>query len=259
MTRATLFALALAACGDGTDTDAGVDAGTIEIDAGNDEDAGRDAGMDGGMDAGTIAIDGGNDAGMSMFDAGSIGTCVSAPIEVLPTCPTFVPCGGELSGSWCYTGVCIEEREFQEAASPCPVTLRDFSGSIVGRVEFLSGMMLHRQTSAHVEGTIVVPSLCLLGGSTCADIQMTAQDALGPDAMVVCNPNASGGCDCDVVLDSNVDTTDTYSTLGTRITTGSGASERTFDYCVDPGVSLRFRETTSGGAEPGVQSTAPET
>jgi hypothetical protein len=259
MKRLAFLGLALVlavGCDDGTtptDSGTGTDSGMPGTDSGM---TGVDSGM--GTDSGMTGTDSGpgDDAGPT--DGGVVtGDCTAAPITIMATCPTFTPCGGSPSGAYCYTDVCITEAEvLGSAASVCPtLMITSSSGSVTGRVEFLAGMMVSRMATTHVEGTVAVPPSCVIGG--CGTVETLMNNALMPNGSATCTPAGGGACTCDIVLDANIDNTSTYTTSGNTLTVGAAGSARTYDYCVESGGQMRFRETTAMAQEIGVQTLTP--
>lgn len=281
-------ALALAACEEETDggPDAGTDAATqgdagggdaMDAGGGGDEDAatGEDDAGTGEGDAGTGEPDastsdsGMSDSGMSdsgMSDSGVPtvpGPCGAAPITIQENCEAFTACGGTITADdFCYKGICIEERELLEPFSDCPgVSIETAAGLMAGRVSILTETHLRRQTAGYVDGTLAVPSFCAaVAGMSCVQLGETIEEML-PGGTASCVADGLI-CRCDVRFDMNVDETQPFSvdTDTGVLTIGTGASERTYDYCVDETEgSLRFRETTSGAdfLEPGIQTLVP--
>jgi hypothetical protein len=256
----SLFILAtLAGCGESIMLDAGVDAGT-SADAGPRDAGPRDAGpRDAGpRDAGPIEPeDAGFDAGPP-FDAGSIGGCVAAPVTIQDSCPDFTACGGTPSGSWCYSGICIETADFLgpavEALALCPNLVLDLGGTVVGRLEFTGGTNVTREATTHIEGTASIPGLCLtIAGRTCADVEAAIDGQLAPNGSATCSVGAGNVCNCSAVWDLLVNDAATYTVTDSTLTVGA----RTYDFCAQE-TSFEFVDTTTDGAEPGIQSTVPE-
>jgi len=219
----------------------------------------------GGEDAG-----GGEDGGGTGDGGTMTGDCAPADVELMETCPAFTACGGAVAGAWCYTGICIEEEEIidpSESIGTCTgadLVLSDFSGTVTGRVEFVespAGDTVTRSATTHTEASIGIPSSCVggLGATVCAGtVTMALEMALGDGGSASCAATTDGGCDCDVSLDTSIDSADGYSIMGNRIRVGMGSSARMFDYCVEGDGSFRFRETTADAQEPGVQTISPE-
>lgn len=238
--------------------DAGADSGSgAGTDAGSD--AGSDAGADAGTDSGSGATDGGTDAALG---DGGTSACATAPVQIMDTCPAFSACGGAVSGTWCYTGVCVTTAELLgDATSLCPtITLTTGSGMVTGRVEFAgsgaSGTVT-RQVSVRGSGSVFVPQSCLDSFAVdCAGVESLAPSFVPPSVTITCASATGGGCNCAFVLASDVNTMDAYDLVGNVIVTHPPAGDRRFDYCVETDGSLRFHETTADG-ELGTQSLAP--
>ena len=216
------MALAAAAC-DGTTDDPGrTDSGPAPA-----SDAGPETGRDGGPTTG-------DDGGPPLGD----------PAEVNITfggCADLTPCGGDPTGTWDYTSVCVEDP-FAAVGDACgDVTFRDVRGTARGRV-VLDGATVTRDATVTIEATAVLGPGCAVAG---CDV---VEDAL---AMAVdsasCAPGSMGGCDCDVSQTSTIDNSDTYRVEGNEIVTGDGGR---YDFC-RTGSTLAYREQGDRPDEPG--------
>jgi hypothetical protein len=101
--------------------------------------------------------------------------------------------------------------------------------------------------------TFGVPKACKDGigaGTTCTDVGTAIMLGAGLD-MATCTDAAGGAGDCTCEVGSTAldDTADTYTTAGNVLTIGTGASARTYDYCV-MGTEIKFKETTAKAAIP---------
>lgn len=208
------------------------DAATGEDDAGTGED---DAGT-GEPDAST-PDSGMSDSGMSDSGVPTVpGPCEAAPITIQQDCDPFTACGGTITADdFCYKGICIEERELLEPFSDCPgVSIETAAGLMAGRVSILTETHLRRQTAGYVDGTLAVPSFCAaVAGMSCVQLGATIEEML-PGGTASCVADGLI-CRCDIRFDMSVDETQPFSadTDTGVLTIGTGASERTYDYCVD--------------------------
>lgn len=235
------LALMLGGCDDG-DGEGDDDAGPGETDAGP---GAVDAGPGGEVDSGAP------DAGG--FDVGS---CTAAAASIRPSC-SFTPCGGDLEGSWCYTGVCIQQDQLFGGFMGCAandVDWRGVTGTVTGRVRF-DGTRVRRVVTTELSGTVSIPPSCVpIPGICGGTVSMALSTALEPDGTASCADAPAGGCVCDVSLTIGVDAGDTYGVNGNQFETDG----RTFDYCVEMDGSLNLREAGASPEEPALQTFAPE-
>jgi hypothetical protein len=165
----------------------------------------------------------------------------AAPISFGSSCPAFSACGGDIAGTWDYSGGCIADP-FAAYKKQCPsATESNVSGNIVGTVN-VYGNTIQRNAKASFTGTLTIPAECTSGAS-CAIVQQTLQGAFDS---VVC----SGSTTCDCVVSGHVDTgsVTTFTMNGNTVVTDDGS---TYDVCVD-GNKLTEHETDAKAAEPGV-------
>jgi hypothetical protein len=253
--------IAIIGCDGGEEGDA--DGGIVIRDSGARRDTGSDPEDSGArMDSGGGEEDSGGggdeDGGGGTADGGSVGDCVPAAIDLMEDCGAFDNCGGELSGSHCYTAVCLEEGEILGPLEAlCEgAMIEDFSGFVVGSVDF-GAEELAREARTHVEGTIVIPptALCVFLG--CDGLEDQINERLAGRGSADCSDTAAGGCSCDIELDTETDESTPYTTSGGEITL---EDDRTYDYCVGEDGDVQVRETTPGEAtdrEPGIQTLSP--
>jgi hypothetical protein len=188
--------------------------------------------------------EGGSSSSSSSDDGGGSAQPVStnpAAISFGSSCPGFNACGGDISGTWDYSGGCIADP-FAAAKKQCPsATESNVSGNVVGTVNVF-GNTIQRNAKATFTGTLTIPAECTMGAS-CAIVQQTLK--AGYDS-VVC----SGSASCDCVVSGHVDTgsVSTFTMNGNTVTTDDGS---TYDVCV-AGNMLTEHETDANAAEPGV-------
>ncbi len=246
-------ALAWGGCGDDDGVDAGSDAGS-GADIGGNIDSGADTGgsIDSGTDAGG-GVDAGSDTGGGA-DAGTDGgaplpVCGTPPVVALTvadTCPEFAACGGDIMGTWDFSGGCVAVD--LSTVMMCPgamVTRREGSGR--GCVQF-DGVTARRVAEAYVSGDVFIPSLCAMFIGGCDAIEMMVTDAR-PDAEATCTTTAMG-CDCTFSLAVTIDDNDAYTIEGNQIV--SASSDKRWDYCVE-GMALDYTDASmAADAEPGI-------
>lgn len=230
-------------CGGSTTTDAGIDSPTAMVDAGTDVGEAVDAPV---VDAPPDAPD---------APRMPIGP---ATITIEETCPAFTACGGDPVGMWTYESICIEEAGIEELfAGTCPGTeILSGSGSANGEVTITS-TTITRMIDTDVTARVQV------GGTTCIRICSAIPgvvEMMVPGATAVCTAGMDGSgndtCLCDVVFTSTLDESNTYEIQGgdTIVTDAGTATERTFEYCIEPDGSLRSREVGTGMLEPGIST-----
>lgn len=278
MRRLACFGIVMALCvggcdGETEDPDAGTpgtDSGTTpDEDAGTepDEDAGtepeEDAGTEPGDDAGAEEDAGSTDGGTTDPDGGTTTTCAPGTVTIEETCPAFTACGsddpGDVVGEWCYTNVCVEEDELipEGASAFCSsIEFVSSSGEVTGSVAFTESTVA-RDAMLEIEATVMLT--CTGGPAACTSIQtMLHNFASARGGSAVCE-TSGGGCLCMIELADALSSADTYTVDETdgEITVGTGADERTYDYCVEDG-DLRFRDTSADEREPGIQTLTPD-
>lgn len=245
--------LVLAGCGD--------DDGTGAVDAGSEVDGGSADGGSGGPDAG-----GGLDAGAAP-DASAIDaalpppSCTASRIRIEETCtPAFTACGGPLLGAWCYAEICIEKRELLEQALMQPgvpascdvddITVLSSTGTVDGSIDF-GPTSVQRSVTTEATGVFHLSPDCVI--ANCRATQSALELALGGTGTASCTNRAPAGCECEITFTTGLDVTEGYTVQGNTIVLADG---RRFDYCVEEGESLRFRET-GDALEPGIQTALP--
>lgn len=230
-------------CGGSDTTDAGPDSPTGMVDAGTDVGAAVDAPV---VDAPRDAPD---------APRTPIGP---ATITIQETCPAFTACGGDPVGMWTYQSICIEEAGIESLfAGTCPGTeILSGSGSANGVVT-ITPTTITRMIDTDVTAQVQV------GSRTCINICATIPGVvmmMVPGATASCTRGMDGmgnaTCLCDVVFTSTLDESNTYEIQGgnTIVTDAGTATERTFEYCIEPDGSLRSREVGTGMLEPGIST-----
>lgn len=160
------------------------------------------------------------------------------------SCPAFTACGGDPKGMWTLKDGCVTEKVFDGAKAQCNgLTESDVKFQARGYV-LVDATSATQKTEVKFSAKLAVPSGCKgLAGGVCANLATLLQTLGGLDTATCVDDAGTGGCTCDVGDTITDTTTDTYTTSGNTLTTGSGGSARTWDYCVaSPQLSLK--ETT---------------
>ncbi len=198
----------------------------------------------GNADGGAQKGDGGGGGGGSAdggSNAASDVTISQTPANIsFGSCQAAAGCGGDVQGTWDYTGGCIDDP-FAAVKQQCPsATTANVQGSIAGTMNFV-GAALYRKGKASFSGTITLPAACTMSAS-CSTIQSAMSSAFDS---VTCTGTTS--CDCVVKGHTDVDDASTFTTSGNTLTTQGG---NTYDYCVKGG-QMTERQTDTNAAEPG--------
>ena len=214
------LALALGACDGSTTT--GTDSGTA---------MGGDGGAMMGSDAGPTT---GDDAGPTIGEPEEIDISFGG-------CTDFTPCGGDPTGTWDYTAICIEDP-FGALRGACgDISFEDEAGTARGRVT-LDGATATRNVTVTMSATAIFGASCAIAG--CGPIQTALAGAVDSAS---CASNASGGCDCAISQTVGVAESSAYRVEGTQIITEDG----TYDFCASGG-SMQHREIGDNPDEPGI-------
>jgi hypothetical protein len=176
-----------------------------------------------GILAGSLAL-----AGCGGGSGGSeVGVCTDA----------FTACGGDPTGSWQITGICLDASLttiLNEAwASPsCAGSVESASLSLSGTVTYNAGTVTYDQTTvtsmkasyylACMAETLGVSSPDATG---CAALQASLDDGSGPAASCT----FSDACHCEVTESATNQAANGYTTAGASITESDGS---TYDFCV---------------------------
>lgn len=166
------------------------------------------------------------------------------------------PCGGQLTGRYCYTAFCVSEAlllaDIQSACANAggAIAFSNTAGTVNGSLDFTgtgSSGAVTRNATLTITGNAAVPTVCVPGGQ-CGLVQQAFTQA---GATAQCQTSASG-CACSYTYVVPTGTSTTFTTAGNVVTVGTigMGNQRTYDYCATSG--LRYRETTSDPAEPGV-------
>lgn len=184
------------------------------------------------------------------YAGGDPGNATPPVIAVdLPTepCPGFVPCGGDLAGTWHLTGACVEQDDLlAELFAWCPGTQLDgFTEQVAQGLFEFGATSVYRQMVAAITVNVRVPVSC--AGCACDDLEWELTE---DEVTATCESECNASSECVCALRTRLVVSDQfgYQALGTTITTQDGS---TFDYCVD-GDTLTYVETSIPATEPGV-------
>ena len=164
----------------------------------------------------------------------------AANIELQDSCPSFTPCGGDVEGTWDYTGGCAELDLSQLKQACSGITVSDTSATVTARVVFAAGQV-NRTYTATGKAKLNVPAVCAQPAGGCTALQ----SAIGADA--TCSDDGGGGCNCNITSTASDDKTDSYTVQGDTVVTGDGNS---YDFCVNGG-SMTYRHSSGDSAEQG--------
>ncbi len=165
------------------------------------------------------------------------------------SCPSAnVSCGGNPVGTWTYSGGCLDAIDL----SKCPsATITNPDIKVKGQVTFTgtaSSGTVSRVAEVSIAADAFLPTSCLFGQS-CATIQsvLTAQPPLGAGFdSASCTAHAGNtGCDCQIAKTQIDNGSEAYTVAGNVITTGTGQTARTYDFCIKPANTFTYQETTA--------------
>jgi hypothetical protein len=160
------------------------------------------------------------------------------------SCAAFTPCGGDPIGSFTVTGGCVGNGAFAAAKTQCPgIVESDVVIQARGTV-VTDATTIVRDTEVKLAAKLFIPASCVTAaGGSCGTIE-AGITFVGKLDTATCATDGAGGCNCNVGDTTAEKTTDTYTKTASSITTGTGATERTFDYCIT-GNELQYLETTA--------------
>lgn len=180
----------------------------------------------------------GSSSGSSGSEAPPAST-TSATVDVDSSCPAFTPCGGNPSGTYDYTGGCVDV--FASVRGMCSGI--DASGvkvTLKGSIYFLAGNALKRDVTIDVSGTVLFPASCVANVCTAAEqgLQSTFPGA-------TCT-QAGTNCSCTIQKSTTNTNSTTFTVSGNTVTTNDG---ETYEICDQDG-TLQY-SGKSAGAEKG--------
>lgn len=161
------------------------------------------------------------------------------------------PCGGNLEGTWTFTGGCLNEAALAEefAVDECPTaTISNTDVAQTGTATFTAtGYTL--QGTLSVSFSLNIPASCYQP-LTCADVNtLIQQEFAGNDSFQSVSCSGSGTCSCRFTgAQQALGETGTYTVSGNSFTaTSTGGVVTTQDYCVQ-GNTAHFVEVEPTGA-----------
>jgi hypothetical protein len=176
-------------------------------------------------------------------------TGTSAGSSAAANCANFIPCGGNVVGTWNMSKACVS-KFVNPGNMVCPASTAQLSENVSGSIQFNDDGTFVTNVNSTIMETLNVPSTCLVdGGATesCRQLQDSFNqptDAGAPPGVASCTSAAAGGCSCqlsDTLMGSGQKAT--YSTLGKRIALGGAPPAQ---YCVQ-GDSLVIQTEVSNG------------
>lgn len=198
-----------------------------------------------GGEAGTSEA-GTSEAGTDLPEAG-VDAAITGPLLDIQYkgCTPLAPCGGDPKGLWKLSGGCVDEGLFAAAKQGCPGLVESNVKIQARGTVYADATTIGRKTEVTFTATFAVPKSCKDAnplGPTCKNAEAGIKFA-GIKTATCKDAAVGGGCDCDVANTVNDDTSDTYTTSGNTLTTGT-AAKRTFDYCI-AGAKFDYTETTA--------------
>jgi hypothetical protein len=134
---------------------------------------------------------------------------------------------------------------FAQASTICPTsTISNLTGTLRGSLVFTPTLVTRNVTSA-VTGTLTIPQTCLIG-LTCSVIQ-TQLAVLYPGAQ--CQGSA-GGCTCALTQNNTLNDSSAYTLSSSSLLVGAGS----YDYCIQPLTTMRYRRTGQPTFEDGLMT-----
>jgi hypothetical protein len=165
------------------------------------------------------------------------------------TCGKVAACGGSIVGTWTVAASCAT------AAAPsvpgcASASVKDVMVSASGSSTFKSDGTFTLNSTQSGSEVLVIPMSCLSSGgatATCAQLSGILGAALMGDAGTTASCTTSGSeCDCMIGLPSTTNMeSGTYKVSGTTLTTMSGGTTTTADFCVQ-GNELHVISTSMG-------------
>jgi hypothetical protein len=166
-------------------------------------------------------------------------------LSFAPSCGTVTSCPGNEVASWYYTAGCIEDSAFTVVTNAagqvgCTATVSDKDGGVAGSVIF-DGTQVHRSVVGQITYKMTATgSFCL---QFCSSIPGQLPAGISGSCAV-----QGQACICDLAFDIGQSGSQGYTYSNGVLTLADGD---TFDSCIT-GLELRYRETTTQGAIPGI-------
>jgi hypothetical protein len=189
-------------------------------------------------------------AGTAIFALGCGGGSGS-----IPTCGVFQACGGDLTGTWTFDGMCgegdIATSMMDTSGLPpeCSDIIKSFSMNISGTLIYANGTETS-DVNMTMTARAVYSSACINAeAGTSVAVSQALCDAMSSGMSSTDGPTmtcklASGGCDCNMTMSQSAQESDTYTVSGSTLTYSGGD---TIEFCVS-GTKLTVRPTPDPGA-----------
>jgi hypothetical protein len=168
---------------------------------------------------------------------------LAATVQV-GNCPAFTACGGQVDGTWDYTGGCLPDPFLDAQAACSSIMVQNQTASIQGRVSFAGGKVTRNGVFSYTSSA-TVPKVCADTFGGCSSISAVIKTQAGFDKSYC---TGTGDCACTFSITRTDTSTDTYTTASNQITTGSGDA---YDYCV-AGLKLDYSHVSGPSTEKGV-------
>jgi hypothetical protein len=173
----------------------------------------------------------------------------------MASCAGPTPCGGDLVGTWKYSGYCQDVVIPQQALNLCSTLTATATGTLVGTTVFTGGAVktVTRNAVNVINAVITVPASCTQGGLlSCSAIATLISNQI-PGA--TCTGGVLGsGCTCFATIVQTTNDSAPYSTAN-GVLTISGSTTQTYNYCVTTisggATQLQYLETTPNPRETG--------
>jgi hypothetical protein len=186
--------------------------------------------------------------GVTIIGCGSSSS--SSGSDPAATCGKVAACGGDIVGTWSAGASCVTQ-----AAASVPgctsASVKDVTATARGTSTFNSdGTFTLDSTQSGME-TLVIPTSCLSSGGTtvtCDALSGLLTAAFGDAGTSASCTTSSSECDCMVAVPaSTTKESGTYTVSGNTLTTKSGGTTTTADYCVQ-GNELHVISSATGAA-----------
>jgi hypothetical protein len=167
-----------------------------------------------------------------------------ADVSVEAQCSALTACGGDVEGTWNYTGGCTE-LDFSSLQAACPgLSVTNTSATVDASVVFAGGNVTRSYTVTG-SATVDVPSSCTEVAGGCSGVESAIA---GGSTTASCTDDGSGGCTCAVGSTASDDSESTYTVEGNQILTGDGNA---YAFCVEGG-TMSYSHTSGSSPEQGV-------
>jgi hypothetical protein len=169
------------------------------------------------------------------------------------SCGTFTPCGGSVVGTWKVATMCMSTTDAgaPKTDAACSTTTSNPNMKYGGTFTFRNDATYTADLAVSGSQTLSYSPGCFSGTYSCSAIDSVFKDPGIADAgmSVSCTSGSSGSCTCNETMNTALTAIEgVYTTSDTTITmtSGSGSSPETSDYCVQ-GNTLTLHESNSSG------------